>query len=194
MKFLSGLFFLLASVSFVSATSVVQFSFDSLCETSAKIAHVKCVGSRSIVAKDGIRTETRFVVTEGIKGEIGREIVIALPGGQVGDSRVSVPGMPIFQEGDETVLFLSGPDGTGSPWPVGLGQGCYQVLTEESGDRSVRLQRGCTPIPEGALFKPASSQPYKVGLRTFIDKVRETAGTSVSNPQQGGDAGSGDRQ
>jgi len=165
----------LAGVQAASATSVVQFSFDSLCETSAKIAHVKCIESRSIVAEDGVRTETRFRVFEGIKGEVGQEIVIALPGGQIGERRVTVSGMPIFREGEETVLFLSGPDGTGSPWPVGLGQGCYRVVEEDSGGRSVHLQRGSTPSPDGALFKPSSSQPYQIDLKSFLDKVRETA-------------------
>jgi hypothetical protein len=166
----------------VSATSVVAFSFDSLCETSARIAHVKVLGSRSIEVEGGIRTETRFQVFEGIKGESGQEIVIALPGGQVGDKHMSVPGMPHFTEGEETVLFLSGPDGTGSPWPVGLGQGCYRV-TSSSGDRTVRLQSGVTPIPEGALFKPATSQPYQVDLKSFLLTVRERVG-ATGNPEK----------
>jgi hypothetical protein len=183
MRLLTYLIALLANITAVSATSVVQFSFDSLCETSAKIAHVQCVTSKAIVAEDGIRTETRFKVFEGIKGEVGKEIVIALPGGQIGDRRVTVPGMPSFREGEETVLFLSGPDGTGSPWPVGLGQGCYRVLSDESGERAVHLQMGATPIPEGTLFKPASSLPYRIDLQTFIDKVRETS-VSPANTQE----------
>jgi hypothetical protein len=167
----------------VSATSVVAFSFDSLCETSARIAHVKVLGSRSIEVDGGIRTETRFQVFEGIKGESGEEIVIALPGGRVGDKRTTVPGMPRFTEGEETILFLSGPDGMGSPWPVGLGQGCYRV-TSTSGDRTVRLQSGVTPIPEGTLYKRATSQPYQVGLKSFLQTVRERVGVEVADPEK----------
>ncbi len=167
----------------VSATSVVAFSFDSLCETSARIAHVKVLGSRSIEVDSGIITETRFQVFEGIKGEPVQEIVIALPGGQVGDKRMTVPGMPNFTEGEETVLFLSGPDRMGSLWPVGLGQGCYRV-TSTLGDRTVRLQSGVTPIPEGALYKPATSQPYQVGLKSFMQTIRERVRVEAVNPEK----------
>ena len=178
MRSLIHLTAILINLAAVSATTVDQLSFDSLCETSAKIAHVKCVASKSIIAEDGVRTETRFQIFEKIKGELGKEIVIALPGGQVGDLRVTVPGMPAFREGEETVLFLSGPDGTGSPWPVGLDQGCYKVLSEASGEWAVHLQLGATPIPDGPLFKPASSQPYRIDLRSFLDKIRETVASS----------------
>ena len=107
------------------ATSVVQFSFDSLCETAEKIAHVTCVSSEVVEEEDGIRTRTRFKVVESVKGTFGDEIEIALPGGALGDRRVTIAGIPSFKAGEETVLFLSGPDRIGSPWPVGLGQGCW---------------------------------------------------------------------
>jgi hypothetical protein len=160
-----------------TATSVVQFSFDSLCETSVRIVHVACVSSEPVEAEDGVRTRTRFRVLEGLKGDAGAEIEIALPGGKIGDRHVGIAGMPSFRAGEETVLFLSGPDGTGSPWPVGLGQGCYHVTVDETSGRSVHLRRGSTPIPDGALFKPIQSGDHRVGLRAFLDKVKETVGT-----------------
>ena len=114
----------LALISPAAATSVVRFSFESLCETSVRIVHVTCLESEPVLDEDGVRTRTRFRVMEWVKGEGPdesgqKEIEIALPGGQIGDQRVTVLGMPVFVAGDETVLFLSGPDGTGSSWPVG---------------------------------------------------------------------------
>ncbi len=182
------LFAVLALISSVAATSVIRFSFDSLCETSVRIAHVTCIESEPVLAEDGIRTRSLFRVIEGIKGGVHdearsvhdedsrfpKEIEIMLPGGQIGDQRVTVPGMPVFGVGDEMVLFLSGPDAIGSAWPVGLGQGCYRVIANPSTGRSVHLQRGVTPIPTDALFKPSSSAPYQVDLKSFLDKVRDT--------------------
>ncbi|MBR85267.1 MAG: hypothetical protein CMM29_00500 [Rhodospirillaceae bacterium] len=165
------------------ATSVVKFSFDSLCETSKRIAHVTCISSEVVETEDGIRTRTRFRVMEGVKGSVGQQFEIALPGGHLGDRRVTVPGVPTFEAGEETVLFLSEPDGTGSRWPVGLGQGCYHVVADEAEGRSVRLQRGATPIPDGALFKPAGGGAYRVELKAFLDKVRETVGEEVVDRQ-----------
>ena len=162
------------------ATTVVQFSFDSLCETSAKVAHVTCIESEPVKTAEGIRMRTRFRVMEGVKGEVGEEIEILLPGGQLDGRRVYVAGIPSFTPGRETVLFLSGPDGIGSPWPVGLGQGCYRVTSSEKG-RRVHLQHGTTPIPDGALHKPASEGPYQVDLKAFLRTIRETTGVTASS-------------
>lgn len=157
----------------------MQFSFDSLCETAKKIAHVSCVSSEVVEEADGIRTKTVFRVVEAVKGAVGAEIEIALPGGKMGGRHVTIAGMPSFKAGEETVLFLSGPDRIGSPWPVGLGQGCYHVSSDATSGRSVHLQRGATPIPEGALFKPAESGIRRVDLKAFLDKVRETVGVEA---------------
>lgn len=161
------------------ATSVVPFTFDSLCETAEKIAHVTCISSESFEANDGIRTRIRFQVMEGVKGAAADEIELALPGGQVGDRRVSIAGMPSFKPGEETVIFLSGPDRAGSPWPVGLGQGCYPVTKDSASKPTVRLRRGATPIPVGAALKPVGMGVYEVELGAFLDKVRETVGVEA---------------
>jgi len=163
------------------ATSVIQFSFDALCKTSVRIAHVTCISSEPFLAEDGVRTQTRFRVVEGVKGEVGQEIEIALPGGQVDGQHVAVAGMPTFVPGQETVLFLSGPDGSGSPWPVGLGQGCYRVTRNGTPDSQVHLRSGSTPIPEGAAFKPTLSGSRLVDLKVFLDKVRETVTVSPAD-------------
>ena len=164
----------MVALSPASATSVVRFSFDSLCENSVRIAHVICVETEPVITDDGVRTRTLFRVIEGVKGDVSREIEIALPGGQIGAKHVMVAGIPTFTAGRETVIFLTGPDGSGSPWPIGLGQGCYRVVTDETEGRSVHFQRGMTPIPEGVLFKPTSAGVHRVDLRSFLDKVRET--------------------
>lgn len=183
-RILTLLIAVLATTSAVDATTVVPFTFDGLCKASARIAHVTCVSAESYIAEDGIRTRTRFRVIEPVKGTFGEEIEIALPGGSVDGHRVTVAGMPSFRAGQETVLFLSGPDALGSPWPMGLGQGCYRVLRDDSDDRRVHLEHGVTPIPPGVLFKRAVSGPYSVDLKVFLDAVRESAGSSTPEPGQ----------
>jgi hypothetical protein len=79
--------------------------------------------------------------------------------------------MPQFLPGEETVLFLSEPDDFGSPWPVGLGQGCYGVKMNEGEGRQVYLMSGHTPLPAGVLAKPA--QGSKMGLGVFVAAVRK---------------------
>ena len=87
------------------------------------------------------------------------------------------PGIPEFGVDEEVVLFLTGPDLHGSPWPLGLGQGCYRVPEAQEGPAQVRMQPGTTPVPDGPLFKPAlngPSRPFNVPLQRFLHQIRLT--------------------
>lgn len=180
------LFAAIAAVALASgpagATSVVRFEFDSLCTKAQTVAYVRCTGTESFLEEDRgqIVTRSRFEVLEPVKGEPGAEIVLTLPGGTAEGRTTYVPGVPRFFEGEETVLFLSGPDRYGSPWPMGLGQGCYRVRAPEDGRNQVQLQAGVTPLPDGALFKPTSSRPFDVSLQVFLNRIRQTLATSPS--------------
>ena len=101
------------------ATTVVRFSFDSLCSHAATIAYVRCTDSASLrdAATGRIATRTRLEVLRTIKGDPGDEIVLVLPGGQVDGHRMVVPGIPKFAIGQETVVFLTAAEAGGSPWP-----------------------------------------------------------------------------
>lgn len=161
------------------ATTVMRFGFDSLCERAETIAHVQCVSRASFM--DDVRAEIvtrhRFRVIAPVKGSPGDEIVLTLPGGTAEGQRLHIPGIPEFGVDEEAVLFLTGPDRHGSPWPLGLGQGCYRVLEAQDGHARVRLQPGATPLPSGALFKPAlnrPSRPFNVPLQLFLHQIRMT--------------------
>lgn len=161
------------------ATSVVRFAFDSLCEKAETIAHVQCVSRRSFLdeGRGEIVTEHRFRVITPVKGNPGGEIVLTLPGGTAEGHRLYIPGIPAFGVDEEAVLFLTAPDMHGSPWPLGLGQGCYRVPEAREGRAQVRMQPGTTPLPAGALFKPALgplARPFNVPLQHFLHQIRLT--------------------
>ena len=155
------------------ATSVKTFVFEEMCETAQTIVYVKCLTRENAVFADreGIFTQTRFRVMEVVKGQADSEMVLTLPGGKWEGRRMQVPGMPQFVAGQETVLFLSKRDGFGSPWPVGLGQGCYAVQVGEGGDRQVMLRH--VPLPPGVRSKPAQAQTSHMELGDFLTAVRE---------------------
>ena len=166
----------------VHATVVKAFEFDGLCETATTIVYVKCTARDHVQFpdRDGIFTQTRFEVLEVVKGQAGAEIVLVLPGGEWEGRHMTVPGMPQFFPGEETVLFLSEPDDFGSPWPVGLGQGCYGVQMNEGEGRQVFLMSGHTPLPSGVLTKPA--QLSKMALGEFVAAVRKVLKMPEENP------------
>jgi hypothetical protein len=153
------------------ATTVKSFAFDGLCETAQAIVHVRCLEKQSRIMPDreGVFTQFRFAVIDVIKGTTEDEIALVLPGGNFNGQHTEVPGMPQFVPGQETVLFLSEKDDYGSPWPVGLGQGCYGVTVGSNGIRQVVFERH-NPIDPTLRTKPIVQT--KVSLKTFMDTIR----------------------
>ena len=152
------------------ATTVKTFGFEEMCETAQTIVHVQCLARKNAVFADreGIFTQTRFKVVEVVKGRADSEMVLTLPGGEWNGRHMHVPGMPQFVAGQETVLFLSKRDDFGSPWPMGLGQGCYGVQVGEDGKREVSLKQ-----PPNVRSKPAQARTSHMALRDFLTTVRE---------------------
>ena len=154
------------------STTVKPFAFEGLCESAQSIVHVRCLEKKSLMLPDreGVFTQYRFDVVERIKGDTGQELVLVLPGGHVDGRHLEVLGMPKFVPGQETVLFLSEKDAHGSPWPVGLGQGCYGIAVGEDGKRQVVFE-GHHPKVAGLRSKPAFQN--KVALQSFLGTIRE---------------------
>ncbi|MGZ8868951.1 MAG: M57 family metalloprotease, partial [Thermoanaerobaculia bacterium] len=71
-----------------------------------------------------IETVTDVAVEEWIKGTGGRSVSIVLPGGQLGNERLTVPGVPSFQSGDRVLLFLTR-DGRGNWTTVSFALGAF---------------------------------------------------------------------
>ena len=157
-----------------SATSVVRFEFDSLCVQSKTIAVVRCLQQEPILEENrgGVYTRTRFEVLHTLKGDPGSEFALTLPGGSTNGQNMYVPGIPQFRPGEQVVIFLSEPDSYGSPWPMGLGQGCYRTRNGEDGTTEVLLEYGSTPLPRDAFYKQSSRRPFGVELERFLTQIR----------------------
>ena len=180
----AGLMLMALAATPAAATTVKTFAFEEMCETAQTIVHVQCLARENAIfpKRKGIFTQTRFRVLEVVKGQADEEMVLVLPGGEWEGQRMHVPGIPQFATGKETVLFLSKTDTFGSPWPVGLGQGCYPVQVEEGKDRSVRLRPGHTPLPLNVRRKPTQTPHTDMALRDFLTAIREVLALPKNNP------------
>lgn len=154
------------------ATTVKPFAFEGLCETARSIVHVRCLEKQSLTIpdRDGVFTQYRFEVVERVKGDAEQELVLVLPGGQIDGRHMEVLGMPKFVPGQETVLFLSEEDAHGSPWPVGLGQGCYGITVGEDGTRQVVFE---THHPKDVAHRSKPAFQNKVSLQIFVGTIRD---------------------
>lgn len=112
------------------ATVLVPIEFRELVNTAPVIAHGQIVDVQTAWSTGRLAVET-FVtlhVDEYLKGDLGSDITVRVPGGRLGRYRTIMVGAPVFQSGEEVVLFLN----NGAPfYPsiVGLSQGAFRVVT-----------------------------------------------------------------
>jgi MYXO-CTERM domain-containing protein len=112
-----------------SATEMPELKIDELVTHADKIVMVEVVGHRSEFQGGIIWTRTRVRVTDCLEdGDCvqGDEVVVATPGGVVGDIGQEVSGVSHPQMGQSLVLFLR--KGAGNIYrPVGMAQGVLRV-------------------------------------------------------------------
>jgi len=115
----------------LTATTYLPASFNQIVAESSTIVYGRVAGVRAAWSDDR-RTIDSFVTVQAVdylKGTRGATLLFRVPGGQVGDRVMVIPGVPSFREGDLVVVFLKG-DGPAIPHPVGLAQGVFRVITD----------------------------------------------------------------
>jgi hypothetical protein len=107
---LIGFFFFILSLfrSFQALGQVKEMNTRELVEESTTILIGTCVETQSYwnEKQDKIFTDFRLQADRYVKGDLGSEAVITIPGGQVGQMRYEVSDMPFFQEGEEVLVFI----------------------------------------------------------------------------------------
>jgi hypothetical protein len=166
-------FVIASSFVAVRATVLLPAEFREIVGQSQIIAHGRVSDAVAELSADRKRIDTlvTFDVSTYLKGGPGETLTFRVPGGQIGRYRSVTVGAPVFESGDEIVLFLNfGTDGR--PHVFGLNQGVFRV------QRDARTQRRLVMLPlmargessEKVVRGAASRQP--MALETFGAQVR----------------------
>ncbi len=164
-----------------TATVLVPAEFREIVGGSAIIAHARIVDVRPQWA-DGRRWVDSIVTAEvltSLKGGVSNTVTFKVPGGQLGRYRSVVIGAPVFNKGDEAVLFLK----QGSEeWPsvFGLNQGVFRVRRDAHTGQQIVVP----PVMSATVATAASTaegQPIRRGaverkpmpIEAFGARVRE---------------------
>ncbi|HWK10321.1 MAG TPA: hypothetical protein VNR64_09740 [Vicinamibacterales bacterium] len=164
------------------ATVLVPVEFRELVTLAPVIAHGQIVDARSdwSPGRRSVETFVTLRVDEYLKGDLGPEIVVRVPGGRVGRYRTIMVGAPVFERGDEVVLFLN----TGSPsYPsiVGLSQGAFRVVTPPGTSMRVVAPPAVMSIPGAdaqpvvrgdAARRPVAIEQFRSLVRQVLEGVR----------------------
>ncbi|MCI5071966.1 hypothetical protein MRY82_03340 [bacterium] len=83
-----------------------------------------------------IYTYVKLNVSQTVKGEPAKEVLMKIPGGESNGVQMRVHGVAHFKKGEETMVFLR--NHQGAPTVVGMAQGKYIVSTDpQSGKKMV---------------------------------------------------------
>ena len=162
----------IAAVSTLGATTLLPAEFREIVGGSQIIAYGRVLEAVPELSDDRKRIETivTFDVGTYMKGGPGETLTFRVPGGQIGRYRSVMVGAPVFESGDEAVLFLTQRE-DGQPRVFGLNQGVFRVQREERSQRRLvlppLLARG--ESPEVVVRGAAGRQPMP--LETFGAQV-----------------------
>jgi hypothetical protein len=171
----------IATVESASATVVIPASFAEMVEASELVVHgrVRTVRGQSTDGRRSIESLVTVDVTSTIKGEPAATVTFRVPGGDVGRYRVVMVGAPVFEAGDEVVVFLDGRPPS-LPMPFGLHQGVYRVSRRNGAPR-------VGPLVPADMGRVVRGDPARrpVPLDDFADAIRRSPGlrsTQASAP------------
>jgi hypothetical protein len=119
-----------------AATVVVRLDLRRLVSEAEAIFEGRCLATRPVLDGAGrIATAIRVGVVRAWKGAAaGGEVEFVIPGGEMGELGLAIPGMPTFSPGEDLLLFLSPASvASGVRMPVGLGQGKFAVERDPRG-------------------------------------------------------------
>lgn len=172
----------LAAATGVRATVLLPAEFREIVGHSQIIVYGRVIEVVPEWSDDRKRIDTIVTFEAGtyLKGGPGDTLTFRVPGGQIGRYRSITVGAPVFESGEEVVLFLTR-RGDGDPYVFGLNQGVFRVRRDAGTQRRVvlppLLARGDGPevVLRGATSRQA------VALETFGAQIRtvmaELAGT-----------------
>jgi hypothetical protein len=172
----------LATISTLRATTLLPVEFREIVGSSQIIAYGRVRDAVPELSDDRKRIETivTFDVGTYLKGGPGETLTFRVPGGQVGRFRSVMVGAPVFESGDEAVLFLTQRE-DGMPRVFGLNQGVFRVQREERSQRRLvlppLLARGESPevVVRGSAGRQA------MPLETFGSQVMSILAEQASS-------------
>ena len=179
------LFLLLAMGHGALATTLLRMDLDDLTADSHAVVYGKIVASRTEWDKNHTIIYTIYTVQpmDYLKGQLGPSFELQELGGERDGLIMKVPSVPVFNVGEEELLFVW-TDDQSRHQVIGFEQGSLEVRTDpqtglKTVDRAIRLGSAHSAVPEGSLAPTTSrSLPQLFGqIRSSIAKAAKAGAT-----------------
>lgn len=159
-----------------SLAQVQTMSTQQLAEQSSAVVLGTCGRTESYWVDGNSKIFTRVKIRgqQFLKGDLGAETEITVPGGRIGNIVYEVTDMPVFREGEEVLVFVWRHP-TGNQLVMGGAQGKLSVKTDKATGRKIIHGAPIQPESAAGLQKAASEQsqtPKRVFLDDFMNEVK----------------------
>ncbi|HKY33097.1 MAG TPA: hypothetical protein VJV23_11220 [Candidatus Polarisedimenticolia bacterium] len=179
---------LLAISGRADATTLRKMDLPELVSLADRVVHARVLDQTVYwnESRTQIHTDTTFEVLDQAKGDGPATLTVTLFGGRIDPLEMREEGTPIFETGEEVVLFASlRPDGKNNL--AGFSQGVMRVEVEEAS--GVKFAMSEVPVgvdfveASGTLLVPVRPSPLRARLSSLLDEVRRmTTGQTVPGP------------
>jgi hypothetical protein len=172
---------LIATQPVSQATTLMRMSLAQMARTAQVIVRARCVSNATLWDEGEIWTRTTFDVEESWSGPAGsRQLAVRLLGGSLGNISSRVSGIPRFQPGEDTVLFLE-PSRNGDFAIVSWQQGTFRIRQNAAMGAEIVVQDTASAL----TYDPVSRRFEAAGIRAmalvdFRSRVVAALGASPS--------------
>jgi hypothetical protein len=170
------------------ATLIPAMTLEDLARQSQSVVQGKVARTWSAWDNDHqvIWTHYEVEVSDSLKGPAQSKLVVSEPGGTVGETSMLIAGTPVYEVGEEIVLFSEATP-IGYARTCGWGQGKFRVSTAQDGTRKVvAWGRGTVELVESSKKQRAPGETRTalqtlngMGLDEFKARVRSLIATPV---------------
>ena len=168
-------------VSQAAATTLLRMSLSQITRAAKVIVRARCVANSTVWDEGEIWTRTTFDVEESWSGPPGsRQIAVRLLGGSLGNITSHVSGIPRFQPGEDTVLFLEA-SRNGDFAIVSWQQGTFRIRPNAAMGEEIVVQDTASVL----TYDPVTRRFEAAGIRAmaladFRSQVVAALGASSS--------------
>ena len=170
------------------ATLVPTMTLEDLASQSQSVVHGKVMRTWSAWDNNQqvIWTHYEVAVSDSLKGPAQSKLVVSEPGGTVGETSMLIAGTPVYEVGEEIVLFTEATP-IGYARTCGWGQGKFRVSAAQDGTRKiVAWGRGTVELVESADKKQSAPGETRTALQTLngmgLDEFKARVRTLIAAP------------
>ena len=157
-----------------SKAQVLQTSVQEMTNESTAVLYGKCTKKTCEwnENKSIIYTYVTIAPEEYIKGNLGSEAVIAVPGGRVGDIIYEVSEMPVFTEGEDVMAFIwTSP--SGKNLVTGGFQGKMKIIRDKLSGKRIIEDIGIMDGTDVQNLAPGQvRKALRMKLEDFVAKLK----------------------